>query len=87
MTELEAELRAIAEAAEVEYWRNKRAEMSTIIYSAIDASIKLVLEREPSGEMCKAGDDVESRYSTIAAGIYVEKVYRAMTAQLLKELE
>jgi hypothetical protein len=54
--------------------------------NTIIAAIKLVLEREPSGPMCEAGDD-NNHYRYRPAGEHVATIYRAMTAQLLKELD
>ena len=55
--------------------------------SSILAWIRLVLEREPSAEMLQAAHMRHFSYGEDPQGSMYRGVYRAMTAQLLKELE
>jgi hypothetical protein len=82
MTSLKAELRAIAEEAERRIVGIKNIDAGTI-NSALHAAVRLVLEREPSEAMIKAGFVNSGAHATATFG----SVYSAMTAQLLKELD
>jgi len=80
MTTIREEIRKLAEEAADSYLWNR-------CESAILAGVKLVLEREPSNTMWKAGGAAfyKSKEQTFLAR--VPEVYRAMTRELLKELE
>ena len=86
MTTLREEIERLAEEAfpaKEDYWGQRKLACE----SAVLAGITLVLDREPSEEMYIAGDEISCRSGIDKPGIYVGRIYRAMTAQLLKELE
>ena len=82
MTPLRAEARRMAEESQRKLISNCDLDIVEQIESALLAFAKLVLEREPSDAMLRAmwslraANTVETIHST----------YRAMTAELLKEL-
>ena len=81
---LREEIRKLAEKTASNLIQDGWAATADDFESAILAGIRLVLEREPTNEMFRA-----THYSTeIPLGRTIcGPVYRAMTTQLLKELE